>query len=190
MRVGVRTRVCACVCVRAFMCAFVCVRLCACVCVRVCACVCVCVYVCAFVCVRLGVRLCACLCVRLCTCLQRRGGLTRAGLALGEVVEGGVELQAAQQGQAGVALLTAPQGGGGGQPGLQGMAEQGQSPRHVALGQMHAHQAQQAVGLGPETTSRPLEEPVHLLEEAPSAGCGAGARDHLQTVRRTISQRM
>ena len=62
------------------------------------------------------------------------GRLTCAGRAL-EVVEEGVELQAAQQGQAGVALGTA---------GLQGegTAEQGQCPGHVGLGQVHTDQAE------------------------------------------------
>ena len=141
------------------------------ICVRICACLFVRTLFCVRVhmCVGAHVYACVCVCVCVfvyalpCACVQGWGGLTRAGLALGEVVEGGVELQAAQQGQAGAALLTALQrggaagGGGGGQPGLQGVAEQGQRPRHVALGQLHAHQAQQAVGLGPETTSADCE---------------------------------
>ncbi len=63
--------VCACACVRAYLCVFVC----ACVCVRVCACVCVFVYACAclrvFVCVFVCVCLCACLWAYFSVCLSK-----------------------------------------------------------------------------------------------------------------------
>jgi hypothetical protein len=76
--------VCACTCVRVYMCAYVCMSLCVCVCACVCVCVCVCeettlcvrVHVCACICVRMSVCLslcvCVCVCVRACVCERER----------------------------------------------------------------------------------------------------------------------
>lgn len=76
--------------------------------------------------------------------------LTRAGLSLGQIVKEGVELKTTQQRKAGTTLSTASkgrEGRGGGEGRHQDVAEQGQRTCHIALGQMHAHQAEQGVRL-------------------------------------------
>lgn len=80
--------------------------------------------------------------------------LTWAGLSLWKIVQKWVELQTTQQWQAGATLFTASkrwERRGRGKCRHQDVAEQGQSTCHIALGQVHAHQAEESVGLREES---------------------------------------